>query len=393
MNKYIVLVSLSNDLGGAQIRYLSLYCEISKRQNDYTLVINRKLYEIARSTGNLADHSGKIEIMEIDQLTNNTRNENVTRIDKRKKKSRIRILLNRILTTCKLVKYTYQLHLIFKKNKPDYVYSVWVGGMIAWPLKYLYKFKLVYSYMDSGFSSLNSFWEAPLKSEQLPLKHSDTIDFLSADLYKGVMDKVKLKAKNTISITPCSFKNYDNIVPYHPKKNTVTFCSRMTAIKNPMLLLESIKVFNSNYKNWKETNFQFLGNGECMTQMQEFIEKHKLANIELLGEVKNPVDYLSKSKIFVSIQQSNNYPSQSLMEAMACENAIIASDVGETRKLVTEKEGVLVKLDLNTISNAIIMLLTNNEQCAELGKQGRLKVLKEHTVDLYLDYFYSLEKI
>lgn len=394
--KFIILINISGNIGGAEIRYLNLFSEIYKRKTDYKLVVNRKLYEIAHKSGYLIEGTSNIIILEIDNLSISTEGKNskiVIPIIKNNHFKRIRKLRNNLISVKKLIYYSYKLYQIFKRQKPEYVYAVWVGGMIAWPLKYLYKFKFVYSYMDSGFSSLNGFWENPLKSEQLPLKHADTIDFLSTNLYKGVKEKIKLKTKSTISITPCSFKNYDTIIPYHPKKNTITFCSRMEVIKNPMLLLESIKFFNSSYKNSNETNFQFLGDGENIIQMQDFIKKNNLKNVELLGHVKNPVDYLKKSKIFISIQQTNNYPSQSLLEAMACENAIIASDVGETRKLVTEKEGILVSLEVNSISNAIIKLLKNNEVCSQLGKQARIKVLKEHTVERYLDYFYSLEKL
>lgn len=397
MKKFILLINLKGNLGGAEIRYISLFEEICLRNHDFYLVINRKLFEFAKKAGFFKQNTDKIIILEIDTYNKPEIKENATKekglIKKNKKrKSLIRLFANRAITFAKLCKYTYKLHLVFRKYKPDYVYAVWVGGKIAWPLKYIYKFKFVYSYMDSGFSSLEKFWNRPLKSERMALKHADSIDFLSADLYKGVQQRVKLNKKTKIAITPCSFKNYENIKPADKKDNTVTFCSRMTAIKNPLLLLESIVLFNKMYDKWNNIKFQFLGNGECFQKMEKFVILNELKNIQLLGHIANPVKYLCKSKIFISIQQNNNYPSQSLLEAMACENAIIASDVGETRKLVNKKTGVLVNLNAQEIANAILKLITNEKDIISYGKNARQKVLQEHTIKKYIDYFYSLEK-
>lgn len=397
MNKYIILLSFDQSLGGAQIRYLSLFKEITQRKNDYLLVINSQLYDIAikadlinAEVQNIIILDKYLIILESPQkssLKSATKNKIKNNYFFRK----ISKLRNQLISLKKLIKYAYKLHKVFKSTQPDYVYAIWTGGMIAWPLKYFYRFKLVYSYMDSGFSSIYNGLDNPLKNERLALKKSDVIDFLSNDLFLGVSRRITLNKRTKIAISPCSFKNYNNLYPVYPKANAVTFCSRMTHIKNPLLLLASIVNFNKLTEDFGVITFQFIGDGESVEQMKLFKEKNQLSNVEILGNIENPCKYLQRSKIFVSIQQSNNYPSQSLLEAMACGNAIIASDVGETRKLVTENEGVLVKLDANNIAAALLYLIENNEECISLGKNARAKVLKEHTIDNYLEYFYSLE--
>lgn len=395
--KYLIVVNLRGSLGGAEIRYLNLFGEISIRKNDYYLIINRKLFDIAVEVGYLNKSNNKVIILEIDKhppfKPTKKQTQSIKKIRSWYSLKKIRKTRNSLLSIKKLLLYTYKLHQVFKNNKPEYVYAVWIGGMITWPLKYFYKFKFVYSYMDSGFSSLGSFLNQPLKSERMPLKHADTVDFLSADLYRGIHTRMKLNKKTKISLTPCSFKNYENIQSAEKKINTITFCSRMTEIKNPLLLLESIVLFNKTCENWKDITFQFLGNGDCFNKMKDFKQLLNLSNVELLGHVNKPIEYLSKSKIFISIQQTNNYPSQSLLEAMSCENAIIASDVGETKKLVTIKEGILVSLEAEKIAKAMIFLFENEEKRRQYGKQAREKVLREHNIDRYLKHFYSLENL
>jgi glycosyltransferase involved in cell wall biosynthesis len=396
--KVIVLVSFSDELGGAQIRYINLFKEIYKRAKDYSLIINRSLYNLAIE-GKLLDYNQEdVIILEIEKSSIKNSAKKLPEagnfgLQKPTKFKTIKFLGNTLLEFKQLVSFSYKLHCLLKPHKPKYVYAVWLGGMIAWPLKYIYRFKFVYSFMDSGYSSIYRGIKHLLKNERFALMNADVIDFLSDDLLRGVDKRVNLHKKTIKAVSVCSFKNYNNLYPEEVKLNNVVFASRMTPIKNPMLFMESILLFNQQYGNWKDIKFQFLGNGELISQMENFKTNHALSNVELLGYVNNPVEYLKKSKVFMSVQQSNNYPSQSLLEAMACENAIIASDVGETRKLVSETEGILVKLDAREISKAMIFLFDNEAQREGFAKSGREKVLKEHNVERYLEYFYSLENL
>ncbi len=77
---------------------------------------------------------------------------------------------------------------------------------------------------------------------------------------------------------------------------------------------------------------------------------------------------------------------------MACENAIIASDVGETRLLVTEDEGILVNLNADEIANAIYKLFSSNELAERLAKNARKKAIENHNIEKFADYFYSINE-
>lgn len=398
MHKYLVLVSSDTHLGGAQIRYLTLFAEISKHKKDYLLVINRRMFALAVRYGYLDQNNKNIRILEIDTPVPETEtikesgNRTYNSLKRNPYLGFLFFIKGQVFSCYRLINYAIKLNRIFKREKPSYVYGVYVGGMISWPLKYVFKFRFTYSFMDSGYSSIYKGFLHPTKNERHPLRNADTIDFLSEQLYHGVKERVKLNQKTHIAITPCSFKNYEKIIPSENKKNQVVFCSRLTPIKNPMLFLKSIKTFNNKYSNWENVEFLVLGDGACMEEMIQYKKTYKLHNLTLKGNVAQPVEHLAHSKVFVSIQQENNYPSQSLLEAMACENAIIASDVGETRKLVTQDEGILVSLNESEIADAVSMLLQNEPLCLEKRKKARKKALSEHNIDRYLQHFYSLDK-
>ena len=120
------------------------------------------------------------------------------------------------------------------------------------------------------------------------------------------------------------------------------------------------------------------------------IKEFKIPNVIFEESNYTPWEYLRKSKVFISIQKDNNYPSQSVIEAMACENAIIASNVGETHKLVSENEGILVNLESEEICNAIIKLLSEENYRTELGKNAREKVLSTQTIESFYNYFIDI---
>lgn len=400
MNKAIILINLKGYLGGAQKRYLNLFNEISKRKNDYHLIINKNLFITAKEA-KLVGNNEKIIIIENDKRFK-VRKSNPKKLigEAKLKEYSVKTTRSGISSIKKIKRGIIFLHiflntyvLLFKTlftYRFKYVYAIWLGGTFIWPLKYLFGFKLIYSYMDSGFSSLKNGFSNMLNNELKSLKHADLIDFLSSDLLTGVRRRVRFPIEN-YSISKCSFINYEKHFPIYPKHNNVVFLGRMTQIKNPILFLKSILKYNEIRSPDANVVFYLIGNGELKDEIEFFIDSNSIKNIQLVGETFEPWIYLRTSKIFVTLQKSNNYPSQSLIEAMACENAIIATDVGETRKIVTENEGILVREDPVEIANAIIELIESPEKISLMGKSARNKVLAKHNADKYLEYFYSLE--
>jgi glycosyltransferase involved in cell wall biosynthesis len=242
--------------------------------------------------------------------------------------------------------------------------------------------------MDSGYSSLSKSLYDVFNSENWALKNADLVDFLSYDLCTYITQKIKFKKTTILSVTSNSFIDYTNYFPEYPKQNLIIFLARLEKIKNPILLLEAIELVMDKMADFK---LMIFGEGTLEYSIKNYVQNKRMSNVTFSGKTYKPWEYLRKSKIFISIQENNNYPSQSLLEAMACENAIIASDVGETRMLVSDKEGILVKLDKFSISNAIIYLIEKQAICSELGKNARQKALKDHTMENFVSYFYSLE--
>jgi len=75
---------------------------------------------------------------------------------------------------------------------------------------------------------------------------------------------------------------------------------------------------------------------------------------------------------------------------MACGNAIIASNTGDTGLLVNVNNGLLVDLTLNSIVSAMRNLIDNPQKTNRLGSNAREFVMKEHTLEKESDYYMNL---
>jgi glycosyltransferase involved in cell wall biosynthesis len=402
MNKIILLISIDGSyIGGAQKRYLTLFNYLCEKRKDYYLVLNKKFY-LTLVKNNVLKSYDNVRIMTLFsekkiKLYNSLsdKKQDISTGTKNRNKSGLRQYLGRIKMFLKSmfiwITFIFEFRRILKELSSKIVYAVWTGGIFAWPVKGFLKYKLIYSYNDSAMNMIDkNIFEIFNSSEYWVLKKADKIDFLSSAIVELYNKKIGLIEKNRFTVTPNSFIDYENYFPNPQKENNVIFLSRLWPNKNPLLFLQSIDSFNHQYKDISGISFYIIGEGGLEEEIKKYIQQNKLSNAYFIGKTLEPWKYLRKSRVFVSLQQINNYPSQSLIEAMACENAIIASDVGETRMLVSENEGILVDLNPESVSAAIYRLFSNKGLIEQLGSNARKKVIENHTIEKFAEYFYSI---
>lgn len=394
--KLIILINQAGTYkGGAQKRYLNLFSHLQKYSDEYYLLLNDSLFDsvfndkILKSTKNVLHLHVKFERFVSQKETNIQNNKTV-------KESKITMCHSSIYNYLGALKYlvkclysclcySIELNKLLNKNKFSSIYCVYNGGIWSWFLLRIKKIDYLYSYNDANFGLLKKSYIRMFGSDYFALKYAKFIDCLSPALAEGLKKRFPEFYKDKFMVTPNSFIDYTQFKPIAQKENWICFCSRLEELKNPYLLIEAISLIRDKMKDYK---VMIIGNGNEYIHLQEGIENNNLGNIvQLCGALESSEPIVSRSKIFVSVQQDNNYPSQSLLEAMACENAIIASDVGETRVLVTEKEGVLIPLSAQKLAEAILMLMENETLCREKGKSAHNKATTEHTIEAFVTYF------
>lgn len=280
-----------------------------------------------------------------------------------------------------------------KKHDIKILYGVFSGVM---PLVFYFNDKpkrtgIIFSDMDSWFSDvlpdMKTLWYRKYYSFNNALENSDYIDFLSPYILEGVKNRgIKIK-EDSVSVAPCSFSDYSKCSTAEKQGIEIAFAARLEPNKNPMLYLEAA---NEILKSRSDVIFHLLGEGSLVNHINRFIEINKLEKNVFFSFHKNPPDIFQKTRIFVSLQTNTNYPSQSVLEAMACENAIIATNTGDTGLFVSETNGILIKPELNELVSALKTLIKNLELTDSLGVNAREFVLKNHTIDKFSGYFLSV---
>ncbi|NPA36164.1 MAG: glycosyltransferase family 4 protein [Chlorobi bacterium] len=393
--KAILVINTSGNYGGAEKRVVSLFGHINRERNDYFLLINRTLYDQMSEKGILSPGE-RIVIIDIPFDKTKTGRASSTSVPAATPgHNPVRAYLGKVKYFLKTLysqaSFSKQLETILKNKNIKTVYTIWQSGIWGRKVFKRLAIKVIYGANSNLVWHLERDILNRFDSQYRILRDADHVDFLSAGLVeelKGLMPPEDFP--ENYSISPCSFINYDNFYPVYPKQNKVIFSGRLVKLKNPILFLEAVKIFNKSYPRNSEISFHILGTGPEEKAIKHFVSENGLNNVFFEGKVSKPEQYLQKSKIFISIQQTENYPSQALIEAMACENAVIASNVGETRKLVTDDEGELVQLDAKEIANAIIRLFSDEEVLVKKGRSARKKVMAEHTAERFKTYFYSI---
>ena len=124
--------------------------------------------------------------------------------------------------------------------------------------------------------------------------------------------------------------------------------------------------------------------------VEALVKRHGLDSCTEVGWRDQVEAILAEALVFVSLQQTDNYPSQALLEAMASGAAAVATDVGLTWRLVDETVGARVEAKPDCVADAIVRLLNDAGQAAAMGARARERVTRQHSMDAYLDYLQSL---
>jgi len=347
INKIAILIFSSAKPGGVERRFFRLFRYLKLHKNDVHLIVSEETYK----------------------YFNDNDKSNITVFKKEKG------LFKNTLNILKIIKIQNikMIHCAFNPS----LLSVMLGFFSP-----LYRYKVSISSVAWTKNRKNNFTLIEYLSFQLTFLLVDKIDFLSPMIYEKQKNIFSFKKDKSL-ISPCSFTDYNLFVPFvnDAKDIDIVFVSRLTEGKGIEFMMDALEEIVN-----RKLNVIICGDGPY----REYILQHNaniIHNIKV-EYVKSSLYYLQKSKIFLSLQEGNNYPSQSLIEAMACECAVIASNVGETELLVkNEVTGFLVSLNSREISKKIIYLLNNENKLNEIGKNAKEFVKSNHTLEIFAKYF------
>lgn len=385
---------VNNKLGGSERRYARFFITASQMGADIFLFINPALYALEVAAG--------------------------VRIDRYQTVIRLPTRCNRLLCGGRLLPFeiphntherwfNYRLALArkldFLLNIGDvwrlahrlqltHLHTVVSGILMGLPFFFSRRFKTIIAVPAVDLRTM-----APRKIGGLPLflyllswllRRCDAIDAVSPTVKENLIRK-RVSAEK-IQVAPCTFTDYEHFIPVLEKQDWVVFAGRFIEVKNPLLFVQAIPQVR---KAHPEIRFLILGNGPLQSDIEQQIAQLGIGEATSVRYEVDLAPLLAQSKVFVSVQADENYSSQALLEAMACQNAVVASDVGETYRWVDKETGIRIENTPESLAAAIIMLFDNPEVLKLKGERARERVLQEHTAERFahhlLDIYAELE--
>lgn len=366
--KYKVLLIISSDnVGGVEKRFFNLmryiYNEDTNNNFQYTFLFHRRfLKKLGVSTIEFID-SHNVKLITYGSIVRTKS----TLIDKRISQIQLflKLLSVKLTNNYRSVHFVTSFSLKFKRifGSTNKVSTFYNGGSTAIGVR------------SQSFKST-------------ALDKSILIDCLSDDIKKEILN-IYPTIETRLFVSPCSFIDYENTdFSVKEKENIIVFSGRFNEQKGVNLLISIIPDFLKKTKDFK---LYILGHGPLENLIKETVRKHNGQDRIKIEFNTDPKLILKKSKIFLSLQKNENYPSQSLIEAMACGNIPIATDNGLTHLLVNENTGIRVQEDSSTdLFENLLDLCSNIDNMHAQMASNRLYVQTKHSAIKYLNYLNKL---
>jgi len=219
-------------------------------------------------------------------------------------------------------------------------------------------------------------------------------DFIKGHtLFNAVSDSVygvsrKYIDDDKLTTAPLPYFRPSTLIPSMPghKENAITFAARLISRKNGILFANAVDAFLSRHESWR---VDILGNGPDEDAIKAILSRWIENGRAFVGKVSDVTPYLTKSKIFVSVIEPDNYPSQSVMEAMYAGNALLLSDTGMSKQKFIDGNGRVVKLTKEGVVDGLEALVSS-DNLGDLGVRSRQLVSERFSADNYVDYIEGL---
>ncbi len=281
--------------------------------------------------------------------------------------------------------------LYIKKHKVKHVHFCvnpsfysWFLVRVLWGIGCTTSVSIVNSIIrsNSDLSLLNKFfWKNTIQSV-------DIIDILSPSIVTNMTNIFSSKEfqKRKVSISVCSFSSIADLIRNDERSNIniksrpydFVFASRLIEGKGLDLLLDALKLCDAEGHNFTVV---ICGNGPLESKVKN-IEFNSIKLI-YLGYIKDIHEVLLCSKVALSLQTYENYPSQFLLESLASSCNIISTDVGDTRLLLNDEISILIENNVLCLKDALIKA---HYDCSSKRSDVVSRVLDKHSVGTFADY-------
>lgn len=212
----------------------------------------------------------------------------------------------------------------------------------------------------------------------------DYFNAVSESTYIGAIDFIP---KNKVYQAPIPFfdpeYNLKKDKLWNQKENVIIFAHRLIPRKNGILFAKVVKQFLKHYSHWK---IKIFGRGPESTEINNLLSEEISLGQVITGYQTKILSELERSKIFVSLTEPDNYPSQSVLEAMYAGNALLLSNRGFTKEKFFSENGTLCEVNFEDILYNLIKLVSNQTDLEYFGNNSRNLLDSRYNKKSYISY-------
>lgn len=264
---------------------------------------------------------------------------------------------------------------------------------LVWLVKNVRQYDLIHAFFGTPCGFLAMLTGKPyivsLRGSDVPFyseKYAILYKYIFQYLVKLIWKRAEYVVANSGGLRDLAYETYDkkeigviyngvDVDIFHPgvkdKGFNVVSTARLIERKGIDYL---IKAFGKFAEGKEDVELRLFGGGSQKEELEQLTKDLKLEDkVKFFGEKKREELALNvpKSQIFV-LPSKNEGMSNSLLEAMASSLAVIATDVGGTKELVDEKNGLIVGLEsVEDIYKALEKMYQDSKMVEEMGKVSR----------------------
>jgi glycosyltransferase involved in cell wall biosynthesis len=204
----------------------------------------------------------------------------------------------------------------------------------------------------------------------------------------GVAGRLRdgLSDRNVIE-APLLFPNLDPESARKPemdeKENLIVFAHRLVARKNGRLFARVVRRFLADHPDWRVA---IRGKGPEESAVRKTLEREISEGRVALGYTPEIHAEMYRARIFVSIISPDNYPSQSVVEAMLAGNALLLSDMGQSREKFLDGNGMAAPIDEDHLLNCLDKMVSDQEGLNGMGARSLKLAAERFSHKEYLDH-------
>lgn len=175
-------------------------------------------------------------------------------------------------------------------------------------------------------------------------------------------------------------------------EDAILFVGRLTSVKGVNYLIEAAKIIIEEYP---QTSLLIVGQGEDKEKLVKLSKGYE-ENIKFFGHVSWPnLIRLYKTSTVLALPSFTRLEAFGvvLLEAMACETPVVASDIPGVRDVIGGAGLLVDPKNPKKLADGLLRVFTNADEARLMGKRGRKlieqnynwTVVTERILDLYKD--------